>query len=70
MESRTPPEAAMTVTTLTYAVAHEHINDLLRDAERRHLAAEVRSTRRRFRLPIARFARRPDVKALAAGTPV
>jgi hypothetical protein len=33
----------MTATALTYVVAQEHINDLMRDAERRRQVAEVRS---------------------------
>ena len=48
----------MTATALTYLVAQEHINDLMRDAERRRRVADVRSPGR-VRLSIPRvFARR------------
>ncbi len=33
----------MTASTITYLIAREHINDLIRDAERRRHVAEVRS---------------------------
>ena len=55
----------MTATTLTYIAAQEHINDLLRNAERHHRAAEARSPRR-VRLSVPRvFARRVPRAATA-----
>ena len=48
----------MTHTTLAYVAAQEHINDLMRDAERRRRVAQARAPRR-IRLSIPRlFARR------------
>jgi hypothetical protein len=55
----------MTATALTYVVGQEHINDLMRDAERRRRVAEVRSPGR-VRLSIPRvFARRVPRTATA-----
>jgi len=55
----------MTATSLTYLVAQEHINDLMRDAERRRGIAGARSPRR-VRLSIPRiFARRAPKTATA-----
>jgi hypothetical protein len=36
----------MTASHLTYLAAREHINDLMRDADRRRIAAEARPPRR------------------------
>ena len=36
----------MTASHLTYLAAREHINDLVRDADRRRVAADARSARR------------------------
>ena len=48
----------MTATTLTSLAAREHVNDLLRDADRRRRITEVAAPRR-TRLSIRRrFARR------------
>ena len=48
----------MTATTLTYLAAREHVNDLLREAERNRRAADVPAPRR-LTLSIPRpFARR------------
>lgn len=52
----------MTAITLTHLAAQEHINDLLRQAERNRRAAEVRPTGRftlRSRRRIARGVVRP-----------
>ena len=55
----------MTATALTYIVAQEHINDLMRDAERSRRGAEARSPRR-VRLSIPRvFTRRVPRTATA-----
>ena len=55
----------MTHTTLTYLAAQEHINDLMRDAERRRRVVEARAPRR-VRLSIPRvFARRAAGSAVA-----
>jgi hypothetical protein len=48
----------MTATSLSYVIAQEQINDLMRDAERRRRVAEVRSPGR-VRLSVPRvFTRR------------
>jgi hypothetical protein len=44
----------MTATSLTYLVAQEHTNDLRREAERDHLAAEVAAPKR-VRLTVPRL---------------
>jgi hypothetical protein len=52
----------MTATTFTYLVAHEHIDDLRREAERHRLTAEVAAPRPvRFSIPrlVARRNARP-----------
>jgi hypothetical protein len=55
----------MTAATLTYLIAQEHINDLMRDAERRRRVAEVRPLGR-LRLSFPRvFARRAARTAVA-----
>lgn len=55
----------MTATSLTYLAAREHINDLMRDAERGRRVAEARCPRR-IRFPIPRvFARRAARTATA-----
>ncbi len=55
----------MTATTLTHLAAREHVNDLLRKAERNRHRAEV-SASRRIRLSIHRpFARRAGRTATA-----
>ena len=51
-------EETMTATTLTYLAAREHVNDLLREAQRNRRAADVPAPRR-LTLSIPRpFARR------------
>ena len=55
----------MTATALSYIVAQQHINDLMRDAERRRLAAEVRSSRC-VRLPIPRLSIRRAARTATA----
>ncbi len=55
----------MTATALTYIVAQEHINDLMRDADRRRRVAEVRSPGR-VRLSIPRVFTRRVARATAA----
>jgi hypothetical protein len=58
-------EDTMTATDLTYLAAKEHINDLMREAERSRRAAEVGSPRR-VRLSIPRvFTRRVPRTATA-----
>jgi hypothetical protein len=52
-------------TTMTYLVAHEHINDLRRDAERNRLAAQIRP-RRRMHLPIPRIVGRRATRTSTA----
>ena len=55
----------MTATTVTYLVAQEHVNDLMRDAERCRRVAEAGGPRRiRFSIPRV-FARRAAGSAVA-----
>ena len=61
----------MTATSLTYLVAEEHINDLLREAEHSRRAAGVRRSRRSTLATAGRFARRvvgPRVRDRSVGT--
>jgi hypothetical protein len=63
-------EDTMTATSLTYLVAQEHINDLLREADRNRRAAEVRPSRRSTLAAPRRFARRvvgPRVRDRSVG---
>ena len=58
----------MTHTTLTYVAAQEHINDLMRSAERRRRVAEVRAPRRvRLSIPLLARRRRAHRDRLIAG---
>jgi hypothetical protein len=58
----------MTATSLTYLAAREHINELMRDAERRRRIAGARSPRR-VRLSIPRVFARRAPKSVQPGSP-
>jgi hypothetical protein len=51
-------EDTMTATSITYLVAHEHINDLRREAERNRRAAQGRRSRSSALSAPRRFAQR------------
>jgi len=55
----------MTATALTYIAVQEHINDLMRDAERRRRATEARPPRR-VRLSIPRLSTRSAARTATA----
>ena len=61
-------EDTVTATTLTHLVAQEHINDLLREAERCQRVAEARRSRRFTLWSPSRFARRPRARDRSVGT--
>jgi hypothetical protein len=64
-------EDTMTATSITHLAAHEHINDLLLEAEHSRRAAEVRRSRRPTLATPHRFARRvvgPRVRDRSVGT--
>jgi hypothetical protein len=55
----------LTATTITRLAAREHVNDLVREAERTRRAAEVTTPRRVRRRLANRFARRVPRPATA-----
>lgn len=55
----------MTASHLTYLAAREHINDLVRDADRRRQTAQTRPPRR-LALPLPRMLARRSPRATTA----